>query len=167
MPGAILSAAPVVAAMPAAPNSANALIAMAPLDPPLIGIPSTGFPAFGLPGMPALPPTATHRAGEATSDVTASAPRIEFGIDIGGASNIEMIRAQWGMLKAQHPKLLEGLTPVVSVRDLRQRRAVELRLVAGPLTNANAAAQLCAALNAAGLPACQPAVFDGQRLALR
>jgi hypothetical protein len=122
-----------------------------------------------------MPPSPT---AESAPDVTASAPpapaasgatapRIEFGVDIGGASNIEMIRAQWSMVRGQHPKLLESLTPVVSVRDLRQRRSVELRLVAGPLPNANAAAQLCAALNAAGLPTCQPAVFDGQRLALR
>jgi hypothetical protein len=178
-PGAIASTAPVVVATaPAPPTSANALAAMAPLDPPLIGGPNTGIPSFGLPGMPALPALSPSTAAEAASDVTASmppaaaangatAPRIEFGIDIGGASNIEMIRAQWSMLRGQHAKLLEGLTPVVSVRDLRQRRTVELRLVAGPFANANAAAQLCAALNAAGLPSCQPAVFDGQRLALR
>jgi hypothetical protein len=173
LPGAIPSAAP------APPDSANALVAMAPLDPSLIGGPHAGIPSFGLPGMPALPqaPTAAPTTGESRPDITASgppaaangstAPRIDFGIDIGGASNIEMIRAQWSMVRSQHLKLLEGLTPVVSIRDLRQRRTVELRLVAGPLANANAAAQLCAALNAAGLPSCQPAVFDGQRLALR
>ncbi|MDB5598963.1 MAG: hypothetical protein JWN71_1007 [Xanthobacteraceae bacterium] len=163
LPGEIPSAAP------APPNSANALVAMAPLDPSLIGGPHAGIPSFGLPGMPALPqaPDITASAPSTASANGATAPRIDFGIDIGGASNIEMIRAQWSMVRSQHPKLLEGLTPVVSIRDLRQRRTVELRLVAGPLANANAAAQLCAALNAAGLPSCQPAVFDGQRLALR
>jgi hypothetical protein len=168
-PGAIASSAPVVVGTaPAPPTAANALVAMAPLDPPLIGGPNSGIPSFGLPGMPALPPpTAAQPASDVTASAPPAAPRIEFGIDIGGASNIEMIRAQWSMLRGQHPTLLEGLTPVVSVRDLRQRRTVELRLVAGPVPNANAAAQLCAALNAAGLPSCQPAVFDGQRLALR
>ena len=44
--------------------------------------------------------------------------------------------------------------------------AIELRLVVGPLPNASIAARLCAALSAAG-QSCQPAVFDGQRLALQ
>jgi hypothetical protein len=144
----------------------------------LIGGPDSGVPSYGLPGMPALPPasgpsgldiTASTSPAAATNGATngATVPRTDFGIDVGGASNMDMLRAQWSMLKQQHPKLLENLQPIVSVRDLRQRRTVELRLVVGPLANANAAAQLCAALNAAGLPTCQPAVFDGQRLAFR
>jgi hypothetical protein len=43
---------------------------------------------------------------------------------------------------------------------------MELRLVVGPLVNAGAAARLCGTLAASGL-ACQPTIFDGQRLALR
>jgi hypothetical protein len=41
---------------------------------------------------------------------------------------------------------------------------VELRLVAGPLPNAAAAARACAMLPGAN---CHPTVFEGQRLALR
>jgi hypothetical protein len=41
-----------------------------------------------------------------------------------------------------------------------------LRLVIGPLGNAAAAARLCGKVANAGL-SCQPAIFDGQRLALR
>jgi len=41
-----------------------------------------------------------------------------------------------------------------------------LRLVAGPLPDAGAAAQLCASLTPMGL-FCQPAMYDGQHLAVR
>jgi hypothetical protein len=54
----------------------------------------------------------------------------------------------------------------MSVREGKRPGEIELRLVAGPLGNAGAAARLCAALAAAG-KACQPAVYDGQRLALQ
>ena len=62
--------------------------------------------------------------------------------------------------------VLDGLRPVMNIRDSGKPGAFELRLVAGPLGNAGAAARLCAMLSAAGLT-CQPAVFDGQRLALK
>ena len=62
--------------------------------------------------------------------------------------------------------VLDTLRPVVSVREDPRTRALELHLIGGPVPNAGAAARLCAALAAAGR-ACQPAVFDGQKLALR
>jgi hypothetical protein len=62
--------------------------------------------------------------------------------------------------------MLEGLRPVIAIREGARPGAVELRLIAGPLANASIAARLRAALAAAG-QACQPAVFDGQRLALQ
>ena len=62
------------------------------------------------------------------------------------------------------PGLIDGLRPVVSIRDGARPGEVELRLVAGPLPNAGLAARLCNSLAALGL-VCQPALFDGQRLA--
>ena len=69
-------------------------------------------------------------------------------------------------MKANQPGLLEGLRPLIALREGQKGGSPELRLVAGPLANASVAARLCAALAAAG-QACQPAVFDGQRLALQ
>ena len=76
------------------------------------------------------------------------------------------MRTLWTRLKANQPGLLEGLRPIVALREGQRGGAPELRLIAGPLANASVAARLCAALAAAG-QACQPAVFDGQRLALQ
>ena len=92
--------------------------------------------------------------------------KTEFGLDLGGASTIEGLRALWSHGPAAARPLLEGLRPVVQLRESRAPGGIELRLVAGPLPNAAAAARLCATLTAAGAP-CQPAVFDGQRLAAR
>jgi hypothetical protein len=94
------------------------------------------------------------------------ATRTDFGIDIGGDATLDGLRALWTSLKSGHPALLEGLRPLVSVRENGKAGAVELRLLVGPFANAGAAARLCAALAGNGLP-CQPTVFDGQRLALR
>ena len=72
----------------------------------------------------------------------------------------------WSNLKGTQPAMLEGLRPVIAIREGARPGSMELRLVAGPLANASIAARLCAALAAAG-QSCQPTVFDGQRLALQ
>ena len=58
--------------------------------------------------------------------------------------------------------------PASGGADARTARpgGAEFRLIAGPLPNAAAAARLCATMTAAGA-ICAPAVFDGQRLAVR
>jgi hypothetical protein len=94
------------------------------------------------------------------------ATRTEFGIDIGGDATLDGLRALWASLRNSNPAQLEGLRPLVAVRETGKPGAVELRLLVGPFVNAGAAARLCAALAGNGLP-CQPTVFDGQRLALR
>jgi hypothetical protein len=97
------------------------------------------------------------------SDQTA---KTEFGLDIGGGGTLAGLRTLWATARQRYPTVLNGLRPVVHLRDSRRAGGIELRLVAGPLPNAAAAARLCATLNAAGA-ACQPAVFDGQQLAAR
>jgi hypothetical protein len=101
-----------------------------------------------------------------TGAAASTATRTEFGIDLGSAATVEGLRTLWSSVKGSHAPLLEGLRPVVAVRDGAKPGALELRLVVGPLANAGVAARLCAALAAAGLT-CEPAVFDGQRLALK
>jgi hypothetical protein len=94
------------------------------------------------------------------------ATKTEFGVDLGGDSTLEGLRTLWSTLKAQHGAALDGLRPLIAVREGGKAGTVELRLIAGPLANAATAARLCAALTTALAP-CQPATFDGQRLALR
>jgi hypothetical protein len=92
--------------------------------------------------------------------------RTDFGIDIGSGPTLAALRATWSSLRRTHRDLFEGLHPVIAVRDANRQGAVELRLVLGPLGNAAAAARLCGKVANAGI-SCQPAIFDGQRLALR
>jgi hypothetical protein len=89
----------------------------------------------------------------------------DFGVDIGGGPTIEALRDLWISAKGTHGSIFDGLRPVISVRDGKPGTS-ELRLVVGPLSNAAAAAKICASLAASGWT-CRPAVFDGQRLALR
>jgi hypothetical protein len=95
-----------------------------------------------------------------------AATRTEFGLDLGGAGNLAALRNSWAVIKRSHGELLEGLHPVIAVRDGSRPGTVNLRLIVGPLVNAASAVRLCGRLANAGL-SCQPAVFDGQRLALR
>ena len=91
---------------------------------------------------------------------------VDARVDVGGNASIEGLRSLWGTLKSAQPALFDGLRPIIAVREGQKPGAVELRLIAGPLPNASIAARLCAALSTAG-QSCQPAVFDGQRLALQ
>ncbi len=93
--------------------------------------------------------------------------RTDFGVDLGGAANVEGLRALWARVRGSNEALFEGLRPIVAIREGTKPGAVELRLVAGPLSNAGAAARLCATLAAAAGSTCQPTIFDGQRLALK
>lgn len=94
------------------------------------------------------------------------ATRTEFGLDLGGAGNLAALRNSWAVIKRTHGEILDGLHPVIAVRDGSKPGTVSLRLIVGPLANAASAVRLCGRLANAGL-SCQPAIFDGQRLALR
>jgi len=142
--------------------------------PPAAGVPAIPAPnANALPGGSAGQALATAPGVAATSGLSGSeqaagsvATKTEFGVDIGGGPTFDGMRALWTSVRTAHPALFDGLRPVVAVREGGKSGGLELRLVVGPLSNAGAAARLCASLMAAGL-ACQPAVFDGQRFALR
>jgi hypothetical protein len=112
----------------------------------------------------ALPPLAPLQ--EAAPPEPPTMPKVEFGLDLGGAQTIEGLRTLWSAVKGRHGALLDGLRPLITIREKGRPGSVELRLVAGPLANAALATRLCAVITAAGA-VCQPAVFDGQRLALR
>jgi hypothetical protein len=93
---------------------------------------------------------------------SASVP--ELGVDIGGAANFDALRLLWNSTKANSGALLGGLSPRVGVRENSKSRAAELRLIVGPLADAEAATRLCATFSAARR-ACQPTPFVGQPFA--
>jgi hypothetical protein len=91
--------------------------------------------------------------------------RTEFGADVGGASSLNGLRALWrGLLKSN--KELANLRPIVVVKESNNGAGTQLRLVAGPLSDAAAAANICARLMESQRP-CQTTVFDGQSLAMK
>lgn len=103
-------------------------------------------------------------AAPAPIEVATPVARTEFGVDIGAANSIDGLRAIWhGLSKTP---ALNGLRPIIVVRERSNGLGMQLRLVAGPLTDAAAAARICATL-AEGKRACETSVFDGQRLALK
>ena len=91
--------------------------------------------------------------------------RTEFGVDVGGANSLSGLRALWrGLLKSN--SALSALRPVIAVKENRNGLGLQLRLIAGPLGDAATAAKICAALTESQR-ACETAVFDGQRLAMK
>ncbi|HXW29044.1 MAG TPA: hypothetical protein VEK55_06745 [Xanthobacteraceae bacterium] len=140
----------------------------APTNPPAI---TSRAPLASISELPHFgPPVAANRDGAAVSQETGPvgsvATKTEFGVDLGSAPSLAGLRGLWQSLKDAHEPLFDGLRPVMALREGARPGTIELRLVAGPLANAGAAARLCAALSAAGL-GCQATVFDGQRLALK
>lgn len=117
--------------------------------------------------VPAVPPVAANETPPATpSPETTATTRTEFAIDLGGEKTVDGLRARWATLRGNHGATLDGLRPLISIKEGAKAGTVELRLVAGPLANAAAAARVCARLQTSGVP-CVPTVFDGQRLSLR
>ena len=114
--------------------------------------------AFGAP-LP-LPPQTVPAAP--SPRVAAAA---EFGVDVGSALSIQALRARWLGIRSAHPQLFDGLTPTVALREVPRSKRVELRLVVGPLADAEAAKRLCAALAPYRLY-CQPASFGREHVAL-
>jgi hypothetical protein len=89
-----------------------------------------------------------------------------YALDLGTATNVNSLRAHWGSVRAAHGALLEGLQPLVSVRQSSRPGFTEFHLVAGPVSDPDAAARLCSALASVRV-ACRPTVYNGQRLELR
>jgi len=99
------------------------------------------------------------------SDIT-GATQTQFGIDLGGETSLDGLRARWTALQSKHGKALSGLRPLVRVREGSRPGTVELHLVAGPVANAATAARVCANLQSTGI-ACRASEYDGQRLPSR
>jgi hypothetical protein len=110
---------------------------------------------------------ARQDAGGGSAPTHASDSRTApFGLDLGQAGSLEALRALWNVARAQHGAVLEGLYPLAALIDDPQSGGIAVRLVAGPIADASAAARVCSVIGATGRP-CRPVPFEGQRLALR
>jgi len=109
---------------------------------------------------PAKPPEG------AESDAPAIAvQQTRFAIDLGGANSLEGLRALWRGVTKSNPEIA-ALRPIIMIKEGNTGLGMQLRLGAGPLLNAAAAAKLCAGL-AENDRHCETTVFDGQRLSMR
>lgn len=88
-----------------------------------------------------------------------------FAIDLGGANSIDGLRALWRGLTKSNPEIAT-LRPIIMIKEGNTSLGMQLRLGAGPLINAAAAAKLCAGLSENDRH-CETTVFDGQRLSMR
>jgi cell division septation protein DedD len=128
---------------------------------------------------PEEPPEAAEGAAETAAippvrvaAITASEPAATpppagagFGVDLGGASNLEALSIHWATLKANYGPLLVGLRPLVALLPKHPNGAI-YRLVVGPLPSPDKATQFCAGFPV--LPTgCHPAKFSGAQLAAR
>jgi hypothetical protein len=105
-------------------------------------------------------------AEPAATEQPSKVQRTEFGVDVGGANSVAGLRALWrGLLKWRANAPLAALRPIIVVKESSTGLGMQLRLVAGPLTDAAAAAKICASMIENERP-CETTVFDGQRLAM-
>ncbi|WP_439356637.1 hypothetical protein [Bradyrhizobium sp. DASA03007] len=88
-----------------------------------------------------------------------------FAIDLGGANSIDGLRALWRGVTKSNPEV-GALRPIIMIKEGATGLGMQLRLGAGPLINAAAAAKLCASLTENDRH-CETTVFDGQRLSMR
>jgi hypothetical protein len=118
------------------------------------------------PSQPALTPLAmpavTHTPAAAPENPPPPA-KLEYGIDLGGAASIEVLRIHWAAMKANYGPLLAGLHPLASQYP-KHPTGVTYRVVAGPLPTAAEAAKLCARFPVTRT-GCHPAKFNGVQLA--
>jgi hypothetical protein len=117
----------------------------------------------------AAPPADEAEAedSEAATANVAGVQRTEFGVDVGSANSIAGLRALWrGLLKSRSNAALTTLRPIIVVREGSNGLGMQLRLVAGPLGDAAAAARICAGMSENNRP-CETTVFEGQRLPIK
>jgi len=157
------STPPVVAAPPIVPTPRASKLASAPLAHAIVPTDSPAPPRQTRVSRKRI----THsKAAPMETAADSIATKTEFAVDLGGAQNVEGLRLLWSSIRSNQSSLIDQLRPVIAVRETEKSGTVELRLVVGPLANAAAAARLCASFSSAGR-ACEPAIFDGQKLALR
>jgi hypothetical protein len=168
-PGSMQASSEAPAATPAAPLMPAKSI-MAPPDPAAAKLivpeqPPEIITATPVPEVVAAAPAAPEPAlSKAPPEIAVQ--RTEFGVDLGGANSIEGLRGLWRALLKSNAAAIASLRPIIVVKERNNGLGMQLRLVAGPLSDAAAAAKICAALIESERP-CETSVFDGQRLAIK
>jgi hypothetical protein len=112
---------------------------------------------------PELPSPESGLLPAPPSSHSSTVTKRQFGIDLGGNVSEDAARAAWNTALRRYGNLLHGLKPVVVPRE-HARGGMEYRLIAGPFNDASKAARFCAAITSMG-SVCQPAMYDGQRVA--
>jgi hypothetical protein len=131
------------------------------LDKPLNSAPPVPLPALETVAVVSL----TERDSSDAAGPKVAVQRTEFAVDVGGANSIGGLRALWrGLLKSN--AALSELRPIIVVKEGRTGLGMQLRLAAGPLSDAAAAAKICADL-IENQRTCEMTIFDGQRLAVK
>ena len=121
--------------------------------------------ASPIPEVVASAPASDADADEETAPKVAI-QRTQFGVDLGSANSIPGLRALWrGLLKSRSNASLTALRPIIVIKEGSNGLGIQLRLVAGPLNDAGAAAKICATLTE-NKRNCETAIFDGQRLSV-
>ncbi|MCP3469698.1 hypothetical protein NLM33_05065 [Bradyrhizobium sp. CCGUVB1N3] len=111
-------------------------------------------------------PAAEPEAAESEQPAPAiSVQQTRFAVDLGSANSIGGLRALWQGLIKSNPEIV-NLRPIIMIKESKTGTGMQLRLGAGPLVNAAAAAKICAGLTE-NERACETTVFDGQRLSMR
>jgi hypothetical protein len=161
---------------PEKPSPATPLIAaqsmMAPPDPAASKLIEPGKApnpviASPIPDVVAAAPSATDAEADDDTAPKVSLRRTEFGVDLGSANSVNGLRALWlGLLKSRSNAPLVALRPIIVIKESTNGLGMQLRLVAGPLHDAGAAARICAVLTENNRP-CETTIFDGQRLSLK
>ncbi len=145
---------PAGATVPAVPGRTGNVAARAVPESP-----GAAAPVASLPELASVPQ-------ETTAPATGAASKTEYGVDIGSALSIEVLRARWLGIRSAHARLFDGLTPTAVLHEFPHSSRVELRLVVGPLASSEAAARLCAKLAPYRL-FCKPTAFDTHHVVLR
>jgi hypothetical protein len=161
---------------PAKPSPATALVAepsmMAPPDPAAGKLIEPGKApnpviASPIPDVVAAAPSASDAEEDEATAPKVSLQRTEFGVDLGSANSVNGLRALWrGLLKSRSNAPLAPLRPIIVIKEGTNGLGMQLRLGAGPLNDAGAAARICAFLTENKRP-CETTIFDGQRLSLK
>jgi len=143
---------------------------MAPPDPAAAKLTDPAKPLSAVTASPIPEVVASAPVSDADAD-RETAPKVaiqrtQFGVDLGTASSVPGLRALWrGLLKSRSNAQLSALRPIVVIKEGAKGLGMQLRLVAGPLNDAGAAAKICAVLAENGR-SCETAIFDGQRLSV-
>lgn len=155
-----------VAEVAAAQSAAKAV--PPPAGPP----PAIAAPAAQIVTPQAQAAAAPEKSAEQTPTQVASLPEPKepppkpvqktFGVDLGGATTIDSLRAHWSAVKANYGPILRGMQPVYFTYQRAGR--TEYRLILGPLPNIAAAAHVCGQM-ATVRAFCRTATFEGERLA--